>query len=199
MSIEQQTVEGFLDSVAQKSPTPGGGAVAAVAGTLSGALAQMVLSYSVGKKSLAANEPELQAARASLGRARGVMLELAAEDEAAYAVLNDLMKLPADDPRSKGIGDAALTATQVPLALMATGCDLLRLFVRLAAITNRQLRSDLAIAAVLAEATVRASHWNVRINLELLERHAVAGDTAAQAEKLSRTARDLAAQVEAAC
>ena len=53
---------------------------------------------------------------------------------------------------------------QIPMAVVAASVDLLRLFDTLATRTNRYLRSDLAIAAVLADATARSSRWNVLIN-----------------------------------
>ncbi|MFM9958489.1 MAG: cyclodeaminase/cyclohydrolase family protein [Phycisphaerales bacterium] len=169
MTMHEQTIGAFLDSVAAKSPTPGGGAVAAAVGALSAALAGMVVSYSIGKKNLAEHQVELNDAAAKLTRARGLMLALAAEDEQAYGVVNELMKLPEGDARRVAeVPAAALAATQAPLSVMATACDLLRLFERLAAITNRHLRSDLAIAAVLGDAVCRAGRWNVAINLPML-------------------------------
>jgi formiminotetrahydrofolate cyclodeaminase len=45
---------------------------------------------------------------------------------------------------------------------------LLRLVESLAPITNKFLRSDLAIAAVLGEAAARSAWWNVLVNLALI-------------------------------
>src|SRR4051812_31791558 len=155
------TFDQFLASVAAKTPAPGGGAVASAVGALAAALAQMVVSYSVGKKALVEHEPRLKEAAAILERARGLLLELAEEDAAAYGTVNELQKLAADDPRRAGLGAANSASVQVPLAVMAACVDLLRLFETLGPITNKQLRSDLAIAAILAEAAARASRWDV--------------------------------------
>jgi formiminotetrahydrofolate cyclodeaminase len=167
-SFARQPLADFLASVASKTPTPGGGAVASAVGALAAALAQMVVSYSVGKKSLAQHEPRLQEATKVLERARGLLLELADEDAAAYGTVNELSKLPEGDPRRAALARATAASVQVPLAVMAACVDLLRLFETLAPITNKQLRSDLAIAAVLADATVRASRWNVAVNVAFL-------------------------------
>lgn len=204
MPIGQQTVSEFLDSIAAKTPTPGGGAVAASVGALAAALAGMVVSYSLGKKNLADHQPELQAAAAHLARARALMLELVAEDERAYGAVNELMKLPEGDPRrAEELPPAAVAATHAPLAVMAAACDLLRLFERLAPITNRHLRSDLAIAAVLADATTRAGVWNVRINLPLLRELGLeppqGGTIETSAHDLLRNSARLAAAIESAC
>jgi formiminotetrahydrofolate cyclodeaminase len=157
----------FLSAVAAKSPAPGGGAVASASGALAAALAQMVVSYSIGRKDLLEQQEELRLAAAKLERARELFLRLADEDAAAYSQLNTLQKLPPGDARRAAeLPDAQRLAVQVPQSVAATAIELLRLFEQLARISNRYLRSDLGIAADLAEATVRAALWNVRINAE---------------------------------
>lgn len=157
----------FLGAVAAKSPAPGGGAVASASGALAAALAQMVVNYSIGKKDLLEQQEELKHALAKLERARAVFLELADEDAAAYSQLNALQKLsPGDPKRTSELPAAQQVAVQVPRSVAAAAIDLLRMFEQLAPITNRYLRSDLGIAADLAEATVRAALWNVRINTD---------------------------------
>lgn len=200
MPLTDQLFGTFLDDVAAKTPAPGGGAVVGAVGALAAALAGMVVSYSVGKKSLAEHQPELEASVALLARARALMLTLVEEDQSAYALMNELQRLPPEDPRRAAqLPGVAVAATQVPLMVMAAGTDLLRHFERLASISNRFLRSDLAIAGVLAEAVVRAGAWNVRINLPLLAELGVMKDQAAEADRLVATARECAARLEAAC
>lgn len=194
------TLHDLLQQTAAKTPTPGGGAIAATVGALAAALAQMVVSYSVGKKSLAPHEPALQDAVRFLENARALALRLADEDAQAYAVLNDLWKLPEDDPRRLKQMPAALhEAAQVPLALMASGVDLLRRFESLAPITNRQLRSDLGIAAILADATVRSSAWNVRINAASIADPAERAVLLKQCDDLIAASGKRCAAVETAC
>jgi len=155
----------FLAQTAAKTPTPGGGAVACVTGALAAALGQMVVNYSVGKKNLAEFEPSLRDAVARLERARGLLMQLADEDAAAYGAVNELSRLPEWDPRRVAeLPDAQAASVQVPLATAAACVDLLRLFQQLVAITNKHLLSDLRIAAILADAGVRASGCNVLVN-----------------------------------
>lgn len=183
----------FLSAVAAKSPAPGGGAVASASGALSAALAQMVVNYSIGKKDLLEQQEELRHALVKLERARTVFLELADEDAAAYRELNALQKLPPGDAkRAADLPAAQQVAVQVPRSVAAAAIDLLRMFEQLAPITNRYLRSDLGIAADLAEATVRAALWNVRINTDGLppgQRTEIEQD-GARAESEASTRRD---------
>lgn len=189
----------FLGAVAAKSPAPGGGAVASATGALSAALAQMVVNYSIGKKDLAEQQEELRLALTKLERARAMFLELADEDAAAYSQLNALQKLPPSDPkRSSELPAAQTLAVQIPQSVAATAIDLLRLFEQLAPITNRYLRSDLGIAADLAEATVRAALWNVRINAEGLA-PAAKGTIEATSGRSETDANERRARVRLAC
>jgi formiminotetrahydrofolate cyclodeaminase len=198
-AFARQPVAEFLSSIASKTPTPGGGAVASAVGALAAALAQMVVAYSVGKKALAQHEPRLQESIKRLERARVVLLELADEDAAAYGTVNELSKLPEGDPRRAALPAANAASVQVPLAVMAACVDLLRLFETLASITNKQLRSDLAIAAVLADAAARASRWNVHVNVAFLPDKGAGEASAAAAEGLLSESRRLCALVESAC
>jgi len=198
-SFSSQSVTDFLARIAAKSPTPGGGAVASVVGALGAALAQMVVNYSVGKKSLAAHEPALQAALPRLEIARRLLLELADEDAAAYGAVNELSRLPETDERRAAELPAAIKAgVQVPLAVAAASVDLLRLFGPLAGITNRHLRSDLAIAAVLADAAARSSRWNIAVNVGGLE-ETERLEAESQTSRLIADSARLLAEVEAAC
>lgn len=201
--LAAQSVAEFLAAVAAKQPTPGGGAVAAVTGALGAALAQMVVNYSLGKKNLTEHQPALQSALSRLERARAMLLELAAEDAAAYGLVSTLRALPERDPRRSELPGAEAAAIAVPQAMAALSLEVLRLLGGLAGASNRHLRSDLAIAAVLAEAAVRASGWNVWINLQ--SGPAAGTDAAQHAAALaavthqSDAARQLASRVEAAC
>jgi formiminotetrahydrofolate cyclodeaminase len=189
----------FLASTAAKTPTPGGGAVASAVGALAAALAQMVVAYSVGKKNLAAHEADLVGAVKVLENARAMLMRLADEDAQAYGAVNELSKLPEGDPRRAELPSAVRASVDVPLAVGAAAADLLRHFERLAGITNRHLRSDLAIAAVLADATVRATRWNVLVNINALPN---ASDRTLAAQVMQQMVIDSARRrdaVEAAC
>jgi len=198
-TLRDLTVGGLLEAIAAKTPSPGGGAAASAVGGLGAALAQMVVSYSVGKTALAAHEPALRGAAAVLGNAQRILLELAEEDALAYGAVNELRKLPEGDARrALELPEAVRASVRVPLATAAACVSLLRHFEGLAGMTNRQLRSDLAIAAILAEAAVRASRWNVVINATNLEVGEV-GAALKEIEGLVAEGTRLAGGVEGLC
>jgi formiminotetrahydrofolate cyclodeaminase len=197
--LETRTLGEFLDQLAAKTPTPGGGAVASAVGALAAALGGMVLAYSVGKKSLAEHDARLTDAAARLERARAVMLELAAEDEAAYGLVNELSRLPEGDGRREALPEATLMAARVPLSCVAACVSVLALLDELPGITNRHLRSDLAIAAILGEAAARSAAWNVAVNLPGIADAGVRAEISAECEGLLGRAAELAGRVEGAC
>lgn len=199
MNIGAMTVDAFLARTAEKSPTPGGGSVAAMTGATAAALASMVVAYSRGRKDLAAHEHALADAAGFFERARARMLELAQQDMQAYGVLNDAMKLPKDDAsRARKIEDASRAAAAPPAQIAALAIEVLERCAALVGASNKHLRSDLAIAAVLAEAAATAGRWNVVVNLPALpeaERDRERG----QIDALVRKAAELRRTVESAC
>lgn len=160
------TIEKFLDAAAAKQPAPGGGSVTALVGALAASMGEMVLNYSVGKKSLAEYEPELRSALGEFTRLRAMMLELMTEDQAAYEAITALRKMPVDAAERVSQYDATLLACiRVPEAMAAGGAAALELCGRLVNKANVYLLSDLAVCAELSMATVRCGIYNVRINL----------------------------------
>lgn len=158
-----------LDSLASRSPAPGGGAAAAMTLGLAAGLACMVVEFSRGRKKLAEHAALLDEALAALTASRRAALSLADADAAAYHELNALQKLPEGDPvRTAGWHGALDRAIDVPSRVLMHTLDVLDWCERLLGRSNEYLRSDLAIAAVLAEAAAASAAWNVRINLPLL-------------------------------
>lgn len=156
----------FLEAAAAKQPAPGGGSAAALAGALAAAMGEMVLNYSVGKKGLAAHEPQLKAALAEMTRARALLLQLMAEDQVAYEALTAAKKLPESAPaRQADFNVALLACVRVPQAMGATALAVLHLTGQLIDKVNVYLLSDLAVCCELAMATVRCAIYNVRANL----------------------------------
>ena len=200
MNLSDLTVDALLDSIGAKTPVPGGGAVASLTMALGVALGRMVVSYSEGKKSLAEHGDLHAEAMAELARFRTAALDGAAEDARAYARLNDLWKLDAEDERRKReFQPAVRDAIAAPREVMNACLRLLDLLARLDGRTNAMLRSDLAIAAILADAAARSAAWNVRINLPLLDDRAEAEAAERETGKTLERAAAITRGIESAC
>ncbi len=168
--LDALSIGAFLGALASNSPTPGGGAAAALCGGLAAALGRMVAAYTIGRPKFADVQAEVAALDAELGRAAALLATLMEEDASAYANLGAAMKLDRGDPaRAARIQEAALIAGAVPLETLAICARVLRLAERLAATGNPMLRSDAHCAMHFARAAGRAAAENVRVNLPMIE------------------------------
>src|SRR5262245_29604949 len=94
MSIAEQTVDGFLTQLASDAPTPGGGAVAAVAGATGAGLISMVCNLTIGRKGYEETEERMHAVRSEAESARSAFLELADRDATAFDGVMAAFKMP---------------------------------------------------------------------------------------------------------
>ncbi|MEM1330753.1 MAG: cyclodeaminase/cyclohydrolase family protein [Planctomycetota bacterium] len=194
------TIEGWLDSLASTTPTPGGGAASAHTAATASALTRMVLGYALASPRLAGHEPHNQQAADALDRARARALELAQADAEAYGALNASFKLPKDDPdRAERISRGAAGAVAPPTELLDLSAHILTCIESVLPTTSRMLSSDLAVAAALAEAAGRGAAWNIRANLGLLASEEDPAGRATRADEAVARCRAAAERIEAAC
>lgn len=200
MPIADLSLAAFLDALGSKTPTPGGGAAACITGAIASAQADMVVRYSQNRKDLAQHQFVLDAAVSALGAHRRAFLALADEDAVAYGAYSVANKLPPTDPARAGALAAATRACiDVPQRALQRALDLARLLDDLKDKTNRHLRSDLAIAADLCEASALSSRRNIEINLPNLPAQPQRDAVAASMHQSLDAIHAYAEAVRAAC
>jgi len=179
------TVQTYLSAASRGTPTPGGGSVAALAGALGAAMAAMAANFTVGRKKFAAVEGEAREALAACVKTRDELLRLMDEDTRAYAEVSRAYGMPKETPEEKRARSAAIQAALG--AAMAAPLEVVRLcrgvmgpVARLGEIANPNLISDVGVAAILAEAALRAAKLNVEINLKELKDAARAASVRAE-------------------
>lgn len=199
-ALASTTVGGFLADLAARQPVPGGGAAAGVVVATAAGLASMVVAYSIGRKALAEHAAELESIAARLETLRSDALAAAEDDARAYAELQSLWGLDKEDPRRVERWAAAVDAAiEAPRSIMTIAVEILEISERLEDRSNRMLRSDLAIAATLADAGHRSAAANVRINLPLLDDPARAATETASLAEVVDSIRHRADRLERAC
>ena len=162
----QVSFNDFLDRIGDRTPTPGGGGVAAAAGALACAMAKMVTNYSVGKKSDDATRKRVEDLAVRLHRSDEIMRGLITQDARAYLAMTEAGKTARDDPSRKPDHQRAiLEAIGIPMEIAATSSCALATMDEFKKHANPYLVSDLGVAVALAEATARAAAFNVRVNL----------------------------------
>jgi len=169
-----ESLSGFIGAVAAPVPAPGGGSVAAHAGALGAALAQMVAGLTAGKKKYIAVDAEMRELGLKAAGLVNTLSALVARDAAAYTMVTDAYKLPSEpadaaEKRKAAIADALIGAAQVPLETARACAEVAALAATCATKGNTNAVSDAGVAALLADAACRGAVYNVRINVSSLD------------------------------
>ena len=192
----------WLDELADRKPTPGGGAVAALCAASSAALLEMVGNYTTGKK-WADREEAMKALVAEAGALRARAGQLAEADTEAFAAVGTAYALPrATDEekaeRSAAIQRATLGAAEPPVQVGRVATRLVELAAGLVDPANPNVLSDVGVAAATARAALGGSVVNITVNAALLrDADAARGllDEAAELERVMVRADEVAARV----
>lgn len=167
--LRDDRIGDFLDQLAARVPAPGGGASAALSAAQAAALLSMVARYTSGGR-YAEHAETVQAVLAESEAARDRAVRLAQDDAAAFAVVSGAYQLPKATPEEKAVRTAAIGralygAAQPPAATITTAGHLVGLAETLLPIGNKNVITDVAVAAELARAAVSCARVNVEINL----------------------------------
>jgi len=159
---EEQSVDHYLEALASSAATPGGGAAAGMSGAQACALMAMVCRLTKN------HEARTQVILAHAEQSRKRFTELAAEDVDAFDDVMAAYRLPAGK-RKKPLQEALKVAAGVPLTMIDEVTALIGDVVELAGIGNPNLITDVGIAAILFDATIRSSRLNVLVNLKSID------------------------------
>jgi len=198
-----ESVSGFVASVASSNPVPGGGSVAAHAGALAAALAQMVAGLTIGKKKYASVDAEMKQAALKAVSLGNTLAALVKRDAEAYSHVSEAYKLPKEPAeaaarRAEAVTTALLKAAEVPLETARASVEVAQLAALVAEKGNTNAVTDAGVAALLAQAACRGAAYNVRVNVQALDDKSKGEGLAREAEKLVKRAGDLAERVTAA-
>lgn len=169
-----EAVDAFMSRVAGPTPTPGGGSVAAHAGALGAALAQMVAGLTIGKKKYAAVEEEMKTLSLKASALRRQLTDLVQRDADSYEHVRAAYALPrepedAATARNAAIQDALIFASEVPLETARAAVAVAELAAAVAERGNSNASTDGAVAALIAEAACKGAALNVRVNVASLD------------------------------
>src|SRR6266516_2509984 len=192
-----ESVSGFLTSVASSNPVPGGGSVAAHAGALAAALAQMVTGLTIGKKKYSGVDAEMKEAALKAAALGNQLAALVKRDAEAYAHVSEAYKLPKEPAdaaarRSETIANALLKAAEVPLETTRAAVEVAQLAALVAEKGNSNAVTDAGVAALLAHAAAKGASYNVRVNVQALDDKSKGESLAREAEQLVKKAGELA-------
>ena len=164
----------FISKVAAAVPLPGGGSVAALAGAFAAALGEMMAGLTEGRARFASAQSEVAGIHVKLSGLRAELRALIQEDEEAYQALLDAMRMPRDTEkqrlkRDESLQQAVMGATETPLRTARAVCEVLACLKVLVEIGNPSARSDAAVGAQLAYASLKGAQYNILANIRMLQ------------------------------
>lgn len=181
MKFCEESIKQFLDDLGSDLPAPGGGSVAGLIASLSGALNSMVYSLTVDKKAyLNLEEHEKETIMKFQKESKEFTvrsLELMEEDRENFLKLMDAYKLPKDteedkEKRTLAIKENTIKSMEAPLILARESLEFYKNLRIMSEYGNKMLLSDLAISAILLHCAVESSIINVKVNLNGLRNEA---------------------------
>ncbi|NLA26349.1 MAG: cyclodeaminase/cyclohydrolase family protein [Firmicutes bacterium] len=170
MAMSSNSCDHFLDVLASKAPTPGGGGAAAMGGAIGMALSNMVANLTVGKKRYADVEDEV---KALLEEGYGIIDRLKAlvdEDAEGFKPLAAAYGLPKNTPeeaahKEKTLEECSKVALAVPLEIMRQAYRGIKIHERMGEIGSMLAISDVGCGVVFLKAALQSAYLNVIINL----------------------------------
>lgn len=170
MSMVDQSCREFVDVLASKSPTPGGGGAAALGSALGLALSNMVGNLTIGKKKYA----EVQTEVTELIEKGNVLIKklesLVDKDAEVFEPLSKAYGMPKEaeeekERRNKTLQQCSKDACLVPLEIMRATYQGIKIHARMAEIGTMIAISDVACGVAFMKAGLVAASMNVIINL----------------------------------
>lgn len=181
MKLAEQSVSGFADEVASRSPAPGGGSVAALAGAAGASLTAMVCGLTVGKKKYEAVQALVLAGEEQGNAIKTRLLDVMERDTEAFLLVSAAYAMPRETEdqkktRSDAIQKGLKACTKTPFEMMQLCAEGLELLDRLLGKTNPTAASDFGVAALSYKAAMQGAWLNVQINLRSIQDAAFADE-----------------------
>jgi formiminotetrahydrofolate cyclodeaminase len=169
MEIKDKSIDVFLEELASKSATPGGGSAAAVMGAQAAALVSMVCHLTIGKPKYALVEAEMQTL---LQQAEVLRHELVGMIKSDVDVFNQVMAAyglgketeEQKTLRSAAIQEALKAATEVPLTCAKACAEVIALSKVAAEKGSTAVISDAGVAVMAGYAGLKSAALNVYVN-----------------------------------
>ncbi len=167
--IRDKSIQAFLDELASKSATPGGGSAAAIMGAMSAALVSMVCNLTIGRRNYEAVEQELKTALTRSEDLRRRLSDMVRADVEAFDRVMGAYGMPKgtereQQARSEAIQAALKAATEVPLDCARACAEIISLSKVVAEKGNRNAVSDAGVAVLAGYAALKSAALNVYVN-----------------------------------
>jgi len=198
--IKDKSVQQFLDELASRQATPGGGSAAAIMGAQSAALTSMVCNLTIGKPRYAEVEEEMQTL---LLRSESLREKLTGMIKADVDVFDKLMAcygLSKDSDEEKAERSAQIQsvlkqATIVPLECAKACAEAIELSRIAADKGNTGVISDAGVAVMAGYSALKSAALNVYINAGSIKDKEFANQKLAELEQILNGAEEATEEI----
>jgi formiminotetrahydrofolate cyclodeaminase len=199
-AIKHLPIENFLTELASKSPTPGGGSVAALMGAQAAALISMVCNLTIGKAKYSEVEADMQALLIEAEKLRAQLSDFIQADVDVFNRLMSCYGLPKateqeQAARSLAIQQVLKEATQVPLDCAKACAKAIELSGIAAEKGSTAVISDAGAAVMCAYSGLKTAALNVYINAGSLKDRDFAESKLAELDLILQGADNNTAQI----
>jgi len=163
--MTNESVKKYINDLAARRPTPGGGSAAGLCGALGAALLEMVCNFTIGRDKYKDVEQDIQRHLASLKKARVEFTALIDEDVKIYSAIRDAFK----KKDKKNIEKALKDGYYISLKMCRLSKDGLRIALEISGKGNINLITDVGCGAELLNAAFNSGIFNSNINLKGIE------------------------------
>ena len=160
-------IKEYLDDLGAKKPAPGGGSAAALGASIGASLMEMVANYTIGNAKYKKNEADIADILVKTEKFKDELQNLIDADAIAYNRLAEGIKeFKKDASELDRLYKDALT---IPFDVCRITSECLKLCEALAEYGNKNLITDVAIAAIMLEGAFFSAKFNVYINLKYIK------------------------------
>ena len=165
-TFKDLSVSEFVDEVSRKTPTPGGGSVSALAGSLSASLLLMTINLSYNEK--------MEDYGVNISKIKYNLLSLVDKDSEAFDKVMTAFTLPKKNDldkknRNEAIQNAYKNAVVTPMLILEEASKILIAIKKIYKLINQNCLSDLGVSVELSSSSIKGAVMNIRINLSEIE------------------------------
>ena len=186
----------FVEEVSRDTPAPGGGSIAALAGSLGAALTSMVANLTQGRTKSQESENAVMEAAERAQKAKDQLVLAVDDDTNAFNAYMDARRLPQGTPAERPRGRPPMQqglklAVDVPWRTAVTCLEVMKASSLAMRHGNPASITDTMVGVQMGFAGVRGGIWNVLINLKDITDEAFNQDLKARCAKLLSEAKSL--------
>ena len=188
--LMRMTCREFLNETSVDSPAPGGGSVAAFAGSLGASLSTMVANLTTRNKAYQGVRDEMFTLASKGQETKDRLCRLVDLDTDSFNALLEAFRLPKGTDEEKAaqqtaVQEATKAATMIPFEVMERSLEVMELARVVAERGMKASASDAGVAALMGRAAVEGAYLNVKINVPSIDDKAWVEDVLARAGAIS--------------